>query len=384
MKLSYSKEDRDKATKVNLHDFLLENHGERFIKEGSSIRFIDNKSISIKDGYAGYYDFSTRKGGNGIDFLTEYLDYNIVDAILALADFAGENEDMYIPPVKKEEVKVFEAPEPNLNNDKIIDYLSNRGIDINLIKKLIDRGLIYESKQHNNIVFINKDKTWAEIHGSNIDGPAYHGMGTGSSSDGYWAFTTNDDYEDVDSIYICEAAIDAMSLCQLHMKEHPSNTNSMYVSIGGCGKQNAIESVKYDYCEHYIKNKIVLAVDNDNAGEMCRNKNSDLVFLISNKKDWNEDLMELCSKDELVDENENNAGTLFVKAINKECVTVIYNELMDFINKNGLVKGNGCTSIIIVSVQEKKILDIGKYDLNAEIVKEIEAKFGPDNVVFNK
>ena len=116
-------------------------------------------------------------------------------------------------------------------------------------------------------------------------------------------------------------------------------------------------------------------------GGNCRNKNSDLVFLIPNKKDWNEDLMELCSKDELVDENENNAGTLFVKASNKENVTVIYNELMDFINKNGLVKGNGCTSIIIVSVQEKKILDIGKYDLNDEIVKEIEAIFGPDNVV---
>lgn len=383
MKLSYSKEDRDKAIKVNLHDFLLENHGERFTKEGSSIRFADNKSISIKDGYAGYYDFATQKGGNGIDFLTEYLDYNIVDAVLALAEYVDDNEDMYIPPAKKE-AKVFEEPEPNLNNDKITIYLSNRGIDINLINKLINKGLIYESKQYNNIVFINKDKTWAEIHGSNSNGPSYHGMGTGSSSDGYWAFTTNDDYEHVDSIYICEAAIDAMSLCQIHMKDHPSNSNSMYVSIGGCGKQNAIESVKYDYCDCYVKNKIVLAVDNDHAGENCRNKNSDLVFLIPNKKDWNEDLKELCSKDEFLDENEKNAGTLYVKASNKENVTVIYNELMDYIMKNGLVKGNGSLQIVIVAVQEKKILDIGKYDLNDEIVKEIEAKFGPDNVVFSK
>lgn len=56
-----------------------------------------------------------------------------------------------------------------------------------------------------------------------------------------------------------------------------------YISIGGAAKQPAIDRIKRQI-------KTVLAVDNDSAGQICRDRNSELPFILPVTKDWNEDL----------------------------------------------------------------------------------------------
>jgi len=84
--------------------------------------------------------------------------------------------------------------------------------------------------------------------------------------------------------------MDAISLYELHrIKEEPIGV--MYVSIGGAGKLGAIDNLKTEWC--LTDNSIIIAVDNDEAGEECRNKNPNIRFIIPENKDWNEDLMKM-------------------------------------------------------------------------------------------
>ena len=85
---------------------------------------------------------------------------------------------------------------------------------------------------------------------------------------------------------MCEAAIDAISLYELHRIEG-KEIGRWYISIGGAGKQGSIDWLK----DKFKKAKFILAVDSDEAGESCRNRNPDLQSIIPSNKDWNEDLM---------------------------------------------------------------------------------------------
>ena len=89
-----------------------------------------------------------------------------------------------------------------------------------------------------------------------------------------------------DTAYVCEAAIDAVSLMLIH-KAQKKTDPAVYVSIGGVANQQAIDRLRKK------KLTIVLAVDNDPAGNKCRQRNSDLAALIPHNKDWNDDLRQI-------------------------------------------------------------------------------------------
>ena len=84
--------------------------------------------------------------------------------------------------------------------------------------------------------------------------------------------------------YICESAIDAVSLYQL------LQTPGTYISIAGCGKSKTIKNIIADH------QNVVLAVDNDDAGNNIAKMFSNLKRLIPKNKDWNEDLVALKNK----------------------------------------------------------------------------------------
>ena len=57
-----------------------------------------------------------------------------------------------------------------------------------------------------------------------------------------------------------------------------------YISIARVAKQPTIDRLKRS------KIDLILAVDNDDAGQRCRNRNPDLEYILPVQKDWNEDL----------------------------------------------------------------------------------------------
>ena len=309
----FSKEQLQQARKTNLYDFLMRYHAGDFRRDGNSIHPRDNGSLSIKQGYCGYIDFATDEKGNSVDFLTKHLGYQLDDAVFALC---GESGSSVRPSFKRPEPKMEKLPPQFPDSSKssykqLYAYLMSRGISADTIKMLIDIKILYQDT-HNNIIFANKERTWGERRGTNTYADArcvhraecpdftegehgwctcmescerykkdaYRGMIANSRIDGFWWFQVGG--KKSDKVYVCEASIDAISLYELHQLDGIKE-NAVYVSIGGTAKQPAIDRLK----QH---SRVILAVDNDNAGSECRKRNADLECIIPKLKDWNDDL----------------------------------------------------------------------------------------------
>ena len=284
MSNNVSKEQIISARHADLYDFLIKYHNSNFKHEGDSIRPKENHSISIKKGYKGYKDFANEEKGNSIEFLTNHMGYTFVEAVQALSNFSAPAQPADISQKDGIENVPPKFPEPVDGMYKnLFAFLKNRSISTETIQKLVKQKLLYQEKSKNNIVFINMERDFAELRGTYTFGNPFHGIVTGSRHDGFWWFRTS---KHASKCYICEAAIDAISLYELH-KIQGKHEEAYYISIAGVAKQPAIDRLKkYKY-------KLVLSVDNDDAGQNCRNRNSDLEYIIPVHKDWNEDLQSL-------------------------------------------------------------------------------------------
>ena len=271
------------ARHADLYAFLVKYHNSDFTNEGDSIRLKSNHSISVKKDYTEYKDFSTGETGNSIDFLKNYMGYTFVEAVQALSDAPApthladiqQNSIRNVPP---------EFPKPvNGTYKNLFAYLKSRGISFETIQMLVSQKIMYQEKSKNNIVFINMERDFAELRGTYTFGKPFHGIVTNSRHDGFWWFRTS---KNATKGYICEAAIDAISLYELH-KIQGKQEKAYYISIAGVAKQPAIDRLKNS------KLNIVIAVDNDTAGQQCRDKNSELEYILPKNKDWNKDLQVL-------------------------------------------------------------------------------------------
>lgn len=281
------------ARAAPLYEFLVARHMDLFRKCGSSLYMIEHDGIYIKQGFPGFNDFSSDQQGNPIDFLMQYLGYSFVDAVRLLNDqypayfkrecegdntnvdglvrVADHSETIQLPAVAQKPYKNMYA------------YLMKRGIPAQVIRELEAQNLIYQEKGTNNIVFLNKEKDYCELRGTfTYAEHPYHGCRK-LGPDRFWYMSG--DGGKPQKAYVCEAAIDAISLYIIHWRTRKAE-NALYVSIGGVANQRAILRVKEML-------PVVLAVDNDCAGDNCRERNPDLPSIVPVNKDWNEDLLRL-------------------------------------------------------------------------------------------
>lgn len=319
-----------RARRVCLYDFLLSRHPGDVEREGDSLRLRCNHSVSIRTGYAGYTDFADDSTGNAIECLTNYFDYGFTDAVAALCEFdgmtkaeicapephsrpqdaagatqtpqpretpqdapEGPQEPPQAPP------RVFIPPEPVQGQYRqLYAYLTQqRGIPPAMVQQLIDWGLLYQEAGHNNMVFIDPARTFAEYRGTNSFVP-FHRVDF-SDPAAFWWFKAQGPESIATVAFICEGAIDAISLYLLRLNppansglaSMPLHENGLYCSIGGVANQQRIDRIKAGMAAAGCRT--VIAVDNDQAGELCRQRNPcnpDCLHLVPRLKDWNADL----------------------------------------------------------------------------------------------
>ncbi|WP_022769406.1 toprim domain-containing protein [Butyrivibrio sp. NC2007] len=284
--MQYTSEQIHIARRADLYQYLLRYHPNLFKVEGQSIHPKDNLSLSIKKGYSGYKDFATDETGNGIDYLTKYLSYTVPEAVNALCGgLVSTNDDGNSTLLQPTSIELSNTPlnvppPANCRYRQLFAYLMRRGIPAKTIQALIDQHLLYQESAHNNIIFINKEQDFAEFHGTLTYGKPFHSCRK-LAPDRFWWFRES---SNAHTAYICEAAIDAISLYELNK---PNDCPAYYISLGGVANQQSIDRIKRQQFLH----NIMLAVDNDVAGQKCRERNKDLACIIPNHKDWNEDLM---------------------------------------------------------------------------------------------
>lgn len=262
------------ARKADLYEYLLCYHSDTVQKCGHNrLQNNEHDSLIITRG-KGYVHNSINQSGNAIDYLTKYLGYDFTRAVAILSHFEGVS-------INSEEELPSTMPKAyNGNFRRIFGYLNKtRGIPNNTIQELVNDKLLYEDERHN-CVFCSVDCTYSEIVGT-LSEIRFKGIPKNSDSDGYWKFGA----EFPERLYICESAIDAISLAVIQSKIK-SVPGVAWVSIGGL-KPAAINRLIATYDE----SRCVLAIDNDDAGDKMAAAFNQLRRIKPKGKDWNEDLL---------------------------------------------------------------------------------------------
>ena len=234
---------------------------------------IEHDSLKISNGK--WYWWSRGFGGvSALDYLIKVKDYEFVEAVEALT---GKTADWRAPPPtqKESKPKVLLLPPPNKDCQQVIKYLSERGIDSQLILDCISQGIIYESADYHNAVFVgtdsNGDPKYAACRstlGSNFKGDA-------SGSDKKYSFRLVAD-KSCGSVHLFECAIDLLSYATyLKHKDRDYKRQNLLSLSGVYQPQKDIEKSKIPIAlSSFLKENpeiktIYLHLDNDKVGKLC-------------------------------------------------------------------------------------------------------------------
>lgn len=165
-------------------------------------------------------------GGSQIDFLRVFAGMEVKEAVFWLIDFSGyyrnnchEKKNVSVYVKKTEDTKKsFVLPAPALSNNYLYSYLTKeRALDKQVVDYFVNHKLIYEERNHHNIVFKGNDadgKThFASMRGVfDKNGKCFKCDVKGNDKN-YGFNVWNDKSNEV---IVFEAAIDLMSYVEIH------------------------------------------------------------------------------------------------------------------------------------------------------------------------
>lgn len=176
----------------------------------------------------------------------------------------------------KKETKPFELPEKDTNNNLVIRYLcETRKIDRGIVDYFISKGMLYQSANFRNAVFVGYDGDMpAYAFKRNIfkDFKLEH---TGSNK----AFSFNYQNKESNVLHVFEAAIDLLSYMTLLKMEDIDYKSFNYLSLGGaCEKIAAKNEADMPIALNAFLERnpnvqiIVFHLDNDEVGRGATQK----------------------------------------------------------------------------------------------------------------
>ena len=247
MGVAVSKDQYKRACSVDLYEFLLQNHPSAVKVEYSSALLLADKHVSVKRGYHGYRNFRTDEKGNNIDYLMNFLGYSYPEAVLALIGESGVGP-AYVPIVNPSilETKEIILPKPLDGQYKnLYAYMMARGIPPETIQMLIDKRILYQSEQGNNIVFINPQGDYCEMRGTN-------------------------------------SYADRRCAKRKECVRYTSGDHTWCTQMDSCVDY---KSDPFHGCKKTRPDRFWYL-----AGQDCRDRNPDLTYILPKNKDWNDDL----------------------------------------------------------------------------------------------
>ena len=263
----YNQEIINKVKNIDLLTYLKNYEPDNLVKFSRDTYCTkDHDSLKISNGM--WYWFSKGIGGaSALDYLIKVKEIEFKSAMEILLNMVGEIAPIYTEKKNKKPQKLI-LPERNINNDKVIYYLKNRCIDIDIIKECISKDMLYEDIYHN-AVFLGYDREnnvrYAFIRGTNDTRFMKEAYGS------HKAFSFKlDSEEQSNELHLFESAIDLLSYATL-------NKNNYYkqnlLSLAGVYQsQKNIEDSKLPLVLNYYLNinqnikKVYLHFDNDDVG----------------------------------------------------------------------------------------------------------------------
>lgn len=263
----------ERCLSVNIGEFLLRYDRNSWQLQGKYLRNINHDSCVV-DTQTGYWFWNSTGlyGRNIINFLQRFYGLSFLQAVRAIC---SEFQIPYITPDYTQSQSIKNPVAAEKPWDELYDYLcGKRKLDPAIVESLVSNGTIFLStyKTSKNIVF---KATGSGCNHYEITGIGSKRFKLCSDSDNFWSFKIGDS----DCAYICESAIDAISLYEL------TGNDGTYISI--CGSANRINLINKILDQF---SKVYLAVDNDYAGNKAASMLPELNRLVPVHKDWNEDL----------------------------------------------------------------------------------------------
>lgn len=277
---------------------LLRSRGETLKRLGSEWewKFLDER-VTIR-GHL-WFDQYTQKGGDAVDFFRYFYGESEEQAVAMLLNCSVQDLEKLparspprAAPFKEREEKMLEVPPAYGNMRRAFAYLcQTRGIAPEVVSAFARKGLLYESADHHNAVFVGRDEQGEIRHlhaRGTLTGSHFRQTLPGSEKEYsfHWPGTSG-------KLYAFEAPIDLLSYISLHPEGWQDHS---YVAL--CGVSAAP-------IHHLLETQpqleeVTLCLDNDEAGhkaarriaaELLNEWNVTVSAEFPSQKDWNDELL---------------------------------------------------------------------------------------------
>ena len=284
--IPFTEQQREQARMTDLAAFL-ERCGETLKRSGSEQMWLDHgQKVTIRGNL--WFQQYEQVGGDAIDFARRFYGMAYPEAVqLMLSMGIGTIRE----PVEPFAKKPLQIPPKYDNMSRVYGYLlRRRGIAKEVLDAFVYRGLIYESSDYHNAVFVGVDKegTIRHIHKrSTAAQGSYRGNAPGSEPE--YSFHW---HGGGDTLYLFEAPIDLLSYITLYPRCWKSQSYA-----AACGvSDKVLWQMLQDY--PYIR-RVCVCFDSDEPGQQAAQRiakelteqNIPNELLIPEKKDWNEVLL---------------------------------------------------------------------------------------------
>ena len=270
---NYTKEEIESAKEQDLLSFLLQHEPQELVYAGGNTYCtLEHDSLKISNGK--WCWFSRGIGGrSALDYLIKVKGIPFTEAVGMILGRAAEmpsvsyiQGDSHQP---KEEKKTLLLPEPVEGRpDRIIAYLTGRGIDRPLLESCINHRLLYESAEYHNAVFVGYDPAGKTRYAA-IRGTVGSYKGETSGSNKRYAFSLCPPRQPP-TVHVFESAIDLLSYATLEHRAGRDWRGDALLSLAGVFQRKR-EKVLPVALKQFLEDRpsvktVYLHLDNDAVG----------------------------------------------------------------------------------------------------------------------
>lgn len=208
-------------------------------------------------------------GRSALDYLIKVRGMSFPDAVLQI----DGNPPVHMAPatsaIQQDGSNArLELPEPYKTSNRVVAYLSKRGISRDVIDFCLKTGRLYESRMYHNAIFVGLDlqgtPRYAAIRGTT--NTRYMGEAPGSDKRYSFAIPADDNGTE---LHLFESAIDLLSYCTLETIAGKDWRQSHQLSLAGIysAKESIAPAALTNYLQSYPEVKrLVFHLDNDEPG----------------------------------------------------------------------------------------------------------------------
>lgn len=259
----------EKVRTLSAFDYLRNYAPDLLVKNGRTDYYHrDHDSLHFSNGK--WYWWSQGKGGtSALDYLIIVEGYEFKEACNYLSELMNVSAPVTTY-YNTKPIKSFELPIKDKNNDLVIRYLCEiRKIDKVIVEDFISKGMIYQSANFKNAVFVGYDGNKPAYAFKRSIFKNFKLDHAGSNK----AFSFNYTNTNCDVLHVFEAAIDLLSYMTLLKMKKIDYTELNYLSLAGASDKIAAKSEEdipialKAYLERNPNIKtIVFHLDNDEVG----------------------------------------------------------------------------------------------------------------------